>query len=74
MPAIQRITIIVPCLCRCSYNILADNLSKCKRRIDIRRLESVSRSQGASDQFVVHVNGDYDYLFDSVRARDRLPL
>lgn len=52
------------------YNILADNLSKCKRRIDVRRLESVSRSQGASDQFVIHVNGDYDYLFESIDKDD----
>ena len=44
---------------------MPSDYSKCKRRIPIERVTSVSVSS-ITDEFVVHVVDEYDYRFKSV--------
>jgi serum/glucocorticoid-regulated kinase 2 len=48
------------------YNLLPNNYSKCKRRIDIEKLAAISVSH-VSDEFVLHVPDEYDYRFKSAK-------
>lgn len=45
------------------YNLIP-NTYRCKRRIPIKTLMGVSTSQ-LSDEFVIHVDGEYDYRYKS---------
>lgn len=47
------------------YNLLPNNYGKCKRRIAIENIASITASQ-ISDEFVLHVPEEYDYRFKSV--------
>eukprot|EP00924_Labyrinthula_sp_SR-Ha-C_P016905 snap_masked-scaffold_6-processed-gene-18.28-mRNA-1 protein AED:0.36 eAED:0.66 QI:0/0/0/1/1/1/2/0/186 len=44
------------------YNVLPGNYSKCKRRIDLNLIGSITCSQ-LSEEFVLHVPSEYDYHF-----------
>eukprot|EP00475_Leptophrys_vorax_P044587 TRINITY_DN899_c0_g1_i1.p1 TRINITY_DN899_c0_g1~~TRINITY_DN899_c0_g1_i1.p1 ORF type:complete len:559 (+),score=156.00 TRINITY_DN899_c0_g1_i1:97-1677(+) len=44
------------------YNLDAANYGKCKRRIEIKNIDSITLSN-SSDEFVVHVPDEYDYRF-----------
>jgi len=46
------------------YNLMPNNYGKCKRRIAISSLASITVSQ-TSDEFVLHVPEEYDYRFKS---------
>lgn len=46
------------------YNCMPKNVSRCKRRIPITDIASVTLST-VSDEFVLHVPRDYDYRFKS---------
>jgi len=46
------------------YNCLPKNVTKCKRRIAIEEIGSITLST-ASDEFVFHIPRDYDYRFKS---------
>lgn len=46
------------------YNLLPSDYSKCKRRIPIQDIGSITLSK-ASDEFVLHVPDEYDYRFNS---------
>jgi len=48
------------------YNLMPNNYGKCKRRIAIDELGSVTAS-GISDEFVLHVPAEYDYRFKSAK-------
>jgi len=48
------------------YNLMPNNYSKCKRRIDLKDILGVSVSE-SSDEFVVHVPDEYDYRFKSAK-------
>jgi serum/glucocorticoid-regulated kinase 2 len=48
------------------YNLMPNNYGKCKRRIAIDELGSVTASQ-VSDDFVLHVPAEYDYRFKSAK-------
>mmetsp|Transcript_47047 Transcript_47047/g.92598 ORF Transcript_47047/g.92598 Transcript_47047/m.92598 type:complete len:482 (+) Transcript_47047:112-1557(+) len=50
------------------YNVLPDkrSIKKCKRRIDIQTLVSITISS-VSDEFVLHVPEEYDYRFKSAK-------
>jgi len=48
------------------YNLMPNNYGKCKRRIAIDELGSVTASQ-VSDEFVLHVPAEYDYRFKSAK-------
>ena len=55
---------------RAVYNLLPNNYSKCKRRIPITLLSSITVSQ-LSDEFVLHIPDEYDYRFKSGK-RDKI--
>lgn len=57
----QRVMLITD---KAIYNLLPGNYGKCKRRIGIESLASVTVSR-ASDEFVLHVPEEYDYRFSS---------
>lgn len=46
------------------YNLMPNDFKKCKRRIKLENIGSISVSQ-TSDEFVVHVPEEYDYRFKS---------
>jgi serine/threonine protein kinase len=46
------------------YNLMPGDYSKCRRRIDLESLGSVTYST-TSDEFVLHVPTEYDYRFKS---------
>lgn len=48
------------------YNIMPNNYSKCKRRIDLKDIMGISISK-ITDEFVVHVPEEYDYRFKSAK-------
>eukprot|EP00456_Euglypha_rotunda_P048543 TRINITY_DN388_c0_g1_i7.p1 TRINITY_DN388_c0_g1~~TRINITY_DN388_c0_g1_i7.p1 ORF type:complete len:522 (+),score=125.71 TRINITY_DN388_c0_g1_i7:100-1566(+) len=48
------------------YNLMPNNYGKCKRRIAIDELGSITAS-GISDEFVLHVPAEYDYRFKSAK-------
>jgi serum/glucocorticoid-regulated kinase 2 len=48
------------------YNLMPNNYGKCKRRIAIETIVSVTASQ-ISDEFVLHVPEEYDYRFKSAK-------
>lgn len=48
------------------YNLMPNNYGKCKRRIAIDELGSLTAS-GISDEFVLHVPAEYDYRFKSAK-------
>jgi len=48
------------------YNLMPNNYGKCKRRIAIEKLASVTISQ-SSDEFALHVPEEYDYRFKSAK-------
>eukprot|EP00499_Haloplacidia_sp_CaronLabIsolate_P008876 CAMPEP_0196781486 /NCGR_PEP_ID=MMETSP1104-20130614/9675_1 /TAXON_ID=33652 /ORGANISM="Cafeteria sp., Strain Caron Lab Isolate" /LENGTH=545 /DNA_ID=CAMNT_0042151719 /DNA_START=50 /DNA_END=1687 /DNA_ORIENTATION=+ len=50
------------------YNLMPSNFGKCKRRIPLTSIESVT--VGAGNQFVIHVPSEYDYRFVSNRVAD----
>jgi len=50
------------------YNLMPKNYEKCKRRIKIADLASVTASQ-ISDEFVMHVPDEYDYRFKSAKKK-----
>ena len=52
------------------YNLMPHNYSKCKRRIPITLLSSITVSQ-QSDEFVLHIPDEYDYRFKSPK-RDQI--
>ena len=52
------------------YNLMPNNYSKCKRRIPITLLSSITVSQ-QSDEFVLHIPDEYDYRFKSAK-RDKI--
>ena len=53
------------------YNLMPHNYSKCKRRIPITLLSSITVSQ-QSDEFVLHIPDEYDYRFKSAQeGQDR---
>jgi len=54
---------------RAMYNLLPTDVSKCKRRIPLALIDSVTVSE-ASDEFVVHVPGEYDYRMMSLRKNE----
>ena len=59
----ERIILITT---KAMYNMLPSDLSKCKRRIPLALIDSVTVSE-VSDEFVVHVPGEYDYRMMSLR-------
>lgn len=48
------------------YNFAPGDLSKCKRRIPLALIDSITMSE-VSDEFVVHVPGEYDYRMMSLK-------
>jgi len=48
------------------YNLMPNNYGKCKRRIAIETIVSITASQ-ISDEFVLHVPEEYDYRFKSAK-------
>jgi serum/glucocorticoid-regulated kinase 2 len=48
------------------YNLMPNNYGKCKRRIAIDELGSITGSS-VSDEFVLHVPSEYDYRFKSAK-------
>ena len=44
------------------YNLIPSDFSKCKRRIDIESIESITIST-ISEEFVIHIPDEYDYRF-----------
>jgi serum/glucocorticoid-regulated kinase 2 len=48
------------------YNLMPNNYGKCKRRIDVAEIGSITASQ-MSDEFVLHVPAEYDYRFKSAK-------
>lgn len=48
------------------YNLMPNNYGKCKRRISVDELGSITAS-GISDEFVLHVPSEYDYRFKSAK-------
>jgi len=46
------------------YNCMPKNVSRCKRRIRIEDIASITLST-VSDEFVLHIPSDYDYRFKS---------
>ena len=52
------------------YNLMPNNYAKCKRRIPISLLSSITVSQ-QSDEFVLHIPDEYDYRFKSGK-RDKI--
>jgi len=51
------------------YNIVPGDYSKCKRRIPLALIDSVTVSE-VSNEFVVHVPGEYDYRMMSLRKQE----
>jgi len=51
------------------YNLIPSDLSKCKRRIPLALIDSVTVSE-VSDEFVIHVPGEYDYRMMSLRKNE----
>lgn len=49
---------------RAIYNLVANNYGKCRRRIDLSGLLSITISK-QGDEFVLHVPEEYDYHYDS---------
>lgn len=54
---------------RAIYNLLPNDLKKCKRRILLEQVGGISVSQ-TSNEFVIHVKDEYDYRFKSSRKLD----
>ena len=54
---------------RAVYNLLPTDYGKCKRRVDLLDVASVTVSM-KSDEFVVHVPCEYDYRLMSLRKRE----
>jgi len=54
---------------RAMYNLMPSDLTKCKRRIPLALIDSVTVSE-TSDEFVVHVPGEYDYRMMSIRKNE----
>jgi len=48
------------------YNLMPNNYGKCKRRISVEEVGSITASQ-ISDEFVLHVPSEYDYRFKSAK-------
>jgi len=48
------------------YNLMPNNYGKCKRRIAIDEIGSITGSS-ISDEFVLHVPAEYDYRFKSAK-------
>lgn len=46
------------------YNLMPSDFSKCKRRIDLESIESVTISE-TSNEFAIHIPDEYDYRFKS---------
>lgn len=51
------------------YNLLPSNYCKCKRRIALRDIESVTQSR-STPEFVLHVPSEYDYRLVSDKRED----
>ncbi len=51
------------------YNLLPTDYSKCKRRIPLDQVDSLTVSE-ASDEFVLHVPSEYDYRMMSLRKSE----
>ena len=51
------------------YNLLPTDYSKCKRRIQLQAIDSVTVSE-ISDEYVLHVPSEYDYRMMSLRKRE----
>jgi serum/glucocorticoid-regulated kinase 2 len=51
------------------YNLIPGDYTKCKRRIPLALIDSITVSD-VSDEFVVHVPGEYDYRLMSLRKQD----
>lgn len=51
------------------YNLLPSDVTKCKRRIPLALIDSVTVSE-VSDEFVVHVPGEYDYRMMSLHKNE----
>ena len=54
---------------RAVYNLLPTDYSKCKRRIQLQAIDSVTVSE-ISDEYVLHVPSEYDYRMMSLRKRE----
>eukprot|EP00475_Leptophrys_vorax_P005233 TRINITY_DN1316_c0_g1_i1.p1 TRINITY_DN1316_c0_g1~~TRINITY_DN1316_c0_g1_i1.p1 ORF type:complete len:536 (-),score=158.35 TRINITY_DN1316_c0_g1_i1:35-1642(-) len=54
---------------RALYNISADDFTKCKRRIPLEKIGSITVS-ASSEEFVLHVPDEYDYRFLSTQKDD----
>jgi len=48
------------------YNLMPNNYGKCKRRIAVDEIGSITGSS-VSDEFVLHVPSEYDYRFKSAK-------
>ena len=53
------------------YNLIPSDFTKCKRRIDLESIESVTIST-ISKEFVIHIPDEYDYRFKNIGKKDRL--
>ncbi|KAH9260394.1 hypothetical protein BASA81_001564 [Batrachochytrium salamandrivorans] len=62
----ERIILITT---RAMYNLVPTDVTKAKRRIPLALIDSVTMSE-ASDEFVVHVPGEYDYRMMSQRKNE----
>ena len=51
------------------YNIMPNDYSRCKRRIPLALIDSLTISN-TSDEFVVHVPGEYDYRMMSLKKEE----
>ena len=58
---------------RALYNFEVGQYKKCKRRIELRRVEGVTVSDDGDD-FVVHVKDEYDYHYRTSRRADVLHI
>jgi serum/glucocorticoid-regulated kinase 2 len=54
---------------RAVYNLLPTDYGKCKRRVDLMDVASVTVAM-KSDEFVMHVPSEYDYRLMSLRKRE----
>ena len=52
------------------YNLKPKDLGKCKRRIDLEKIVSVTLSE-ASHEFALHIPEEYDYRYKSA-SKDRI--
>jgi len=55
------------------YNLMPNNHSKCKRRIALSNIVSVTASE-ISDEFILHVPDEYDYHLKSARKDDIIEM